>query len=89
MHGITPCLVESEACLLEFSSATSLNRIVVPVHIVETDLRAMPSSLESHQIVTYTQGEQLGLLHRLRVRADDGAATMCCHCSPASGPGTI
>ena len=33
----------------------------------------MPSSLESHQIVTYTQGEQLGLLHRLRVRADDGA----------------
>lgn len=122
---VSPSSVESEACLLELSYATSLNRIVIPVHIVETDLRAMPSSLESHQIVTYTHGDktetmslaralaqveagrplpdplpeepplpgsylgsirdrikskdpmnldqQLGLLHRLRVRADDGA----------------
>ena len=55
---VSPSSVESEACLLELSYAIALNRIVIPVHIVETDLRAMPSSLESHQIVTYTQGDK-------------------------------
>ncbi len=122
---VSPSSVESEACLLELRYATALNRIVIPVRIVVTDSTAMPSTLETHQVVGYTQGDksetmalaralaqteagrplpdplpaepslpgsylgsirdqikspeplsldqQLGLLHRLRARADDGA----------------
>jgi hypothetical protein len=122
---VSPSSVESEACLLELKYATALNRLVIPVRIAQTDPTAMPSTLETHQVIGYTQGDksetmalaralaqteanrplpdplpeepslpgsyfgsirdqiksreplsldqQLGLLHRLRARSDDGA----------------
>jgi hypothetical protein len=125
MFLITPASVESEACLLELEYAVALDRVVIPVHVAQTDPAALPSILETHQTVSYRQGDksemmalaraltqtevgrplpdplpavpplpgsylgsirdqirsqnplnldqQLGLLHRLRLRADDGA----------------
>ncbi|MDP9463991.1 MAG: toll/interleukin-1 receptor domain-containing protein [Actinomycetota bacterium] len=122
---VSPSSVESEACLLELEYAISLNRVVIPVQLVQTDPNSMPSVLETHQTVSYQHGDkaetmalaraltqtevdrplpdplpaepplpgsyfgsirdqiksrdpmsldqQLGLLHRLRARADDGA----------------
>jgi hypothetical protein len=122
---VSPASVESEACLLELQYAIALNRIVIPVNIVETSPMTMPSALETHQVINYRSGDksetmalaraltqtesdrplpdplpqppslpgsyfgsirdqiksrdplgldqQLGLIHRVRTRADEGA----------------
>ena len=55
---VSPSSVESEACLLELRYATALERLVIPVRIAQTDPAAMPSTLETHQVVGYTQGDK-------------------------------
>lgn len=64
LYALTPQLLASKPCRLEFEYAQALGKPVLPVLLIDIDPRTLPKALMATQFVDYREGnrEQMGYL---------------------------
>ncbi|MEA3215923.1 MAG: hypothetical protein QOJ19_2079, partial [Acidimicrobiia bacterium] len=72
---VSPSSVASEACLLELNYAIAVERIIIPLEVIATELTELPSSLAAFQLVSYQQGDKTDSMALARALAHTGSSS--------------
>jgi hypothetical protein len=72
---VSPSSVASEACLLELNYAIAVERIIIPLEVIATELTELPSGLAAFQLVSYQQGDKTDSMALARALAHVGSSS--------------